>query len=97
MSKALLKMEKLPHEDCIYLELIYGIGSCYNKLGQYHSAEKYLRRVMIRGNVLGFKCGITTQALSELTEVYDKLGYTKLAKECAIKINSKVEGARTHG
>ena len=92
LSKALLKMEKLPHEDCIYLELIYGIGSCYNKLGQYHSAEKYLRRVMIRGNVLGFKCGITTQALSELTEVYDKLGYTKLAKECAIKINSKVEG-----
>ena len=97
LSKALLKMEKLPHEDCIYLELIYGIGSCYNKLGQYHSAEKYLRRVMIRGNVLGFKCEITTQALSELTEVYDKLGYTKLAKECAIKINSKVEGARTHG
>ena len=91
LSKALLKMEKLPHEDCIYLELIYGIGSCYNKLGQYHSAEKYFRRVMIRGNVLGFKCEITTQALSELTEVYDKLGYTKLAKECAIKINSKVE------
>ena len=92
LNKALLKMEKLPHEDCVYLELIYGIGSCYNKVGQYHSAEKYLRRVMIRGNVLGFKCGITTQALSELTEVYDKLGYTKLAKECAVKINSKVEG-----
>lgn len=91
LSKALLKMEKLPHEDCIYLELIYGIGSCYNKLGQYNSAEKYFRRVMIRGNFLGFKCGITTQTLSELTEVYDKLGYTKLAKECAVKINSKVE------
>ena len=91
LNKALLKMEKLPHEDCIYLELIYGVGSCYNKLKQYHNAEKYFRRVMIRGHVLGFKCMITTQALSELTEVYNKLGYTKLAKECAIKINSKVE------
>lgn len=90
-NKALLKMEKLPHEDCIYLELIYGIGSCYKKLKQYHNAEKYFRRVMIRSNVLGFKCIITTQTLSELTEVYNKLGYTKLAKECATKINSKIE------
>ena len=91
LNKALLKMEKLPHEDCIYLELIYGIGSCYKKLKQYHNAEKYFRRVMIRSNVLGFKCMITTQTLSELTEVYNKLGYTKLAKECATKINSKIE------
>ena len=91
LNKALLKMEKLPHEDCIYLELIYGIGSCYKKLKQYHNAEKYFRRVMIRSNVLGFKCIITTQTLSELTEVYNKLGYTKLAKECATKINSKIE------
>lgn len=91
LNKALLKMEKLPHEDCIYLELIYGIGSCYNKLKQYHNAEKYFRRVMIRGDVLGFKCMITIQTLSELTEVYNKLGYTMLAKECATKINSKIE------
>ena len=91
LNKALLKMEKLSHEDCIYLELIYGIGSCYNKLKQYHNAEKYFRRVIIRGNVLKFKCKITTQTLSELTEVYNKLGYTKLAEECAIKINSEVE------
>lgn len=91
LNKALLKKEKLPHKDCIYLELIYGIGSCYNKLKQYHNAEKYFRRVMIRGNVLGFKCMITTQTLYELAEVYNKLGYTKLAKECATKINSKIE------
>ena len=91
LNKALLKMEKLPHEDCIYLELIYGIGSCYNKLKQYHNAEKYFRRVMIRGDVLGFKCMITIQTLSELTEVYNKLGYTMLAKECATKINSKID------
>lgn len=91
LKNALLNMEKLPHEDCIYLELIYGIGSCYNKLKQYHNAEKYFRRVMIRGNVLGFKCMITTQTLTELTEVYNKLGYTKLAKECAAKINTKTE------
>ncbi len=90
LSKALLRMEKLPHEDCIYLELIYGIGSCYNNLKQYVDAEKYFRRVIIRGNVLGFKCAITSQTLSELTEVYNKLGYTKLAKECSAKINSNV-------
>ena len=91
LNKALLKMEKLPHEDCVYLELIYGIGSCYNKLKQYREAETYFRKVMIRGNVLGFKCMITTQTLVELTEVYKKLGYNKLAKECTAKINSKIE------
>lgn len=91
LNEALLKMEKLPHEDCTYLEIIYGIGSCYNKLKLYQNAEKYFRRVMIRGNVLAFKCKITTQTLSELTEVYNKLGYTKLAKECAEKISSNVE------
>lgn len=77
LNKALLRMEKLPHEDCIYLELIYSIGSCYNKLKKYAAAEKYFRRVIIRGNVLGFKCAITSQTLSELTEVYNKLGYKK--------------------
>ena len=91
LNKALLRMEKFPHEDCIYLELIYGIGSCYNKLKQYHNAEKYFRRVIIRGNVLRFKCGITTQALSELTGVYNKLGFTKLAKECAAKIDTEID------
>lgn len=90
LNKALLRMEKLPHEDCIYLELIYGIGSCYNNLKHYTEAEKYFRRVIIRGNVLGFKCAITSQTLSELTEVYNKLGYTKLAKECSTKIKSNV-------
>ena len=40
LNKALLLMEKFPHEDCIYLELIYGIGSCYNKLKQYHTRNK---------------------------------------------------------
>lgn len=92
LNKALLRMEKLPHEDCIYLELIYSIGSCYNKLKKYAAAEKYFRRVIIRGNVLGFKCAITSQTLSELTEVYNKLGYKKLAKECSTKINSNVNG-----
>ena len=90
LNKALLRMEKLPHKDCIYLELIYGIGSCYNNLNQYVDAEKYFRRVILRGNLQGLKCAITTQTLSELTEVYNKLGYTKLAKECAIKIDAQV-------
>ena len=92
LNKALLKMEKFPHEDCIYLELIYGIGSCYNNLKQYENAEKYFRRVIIRGNMQDFKCSITTQTLSELTEVYSKLGYDKLADQCTAKISSKVDG-----
>lgn len=92
LNKALLEIEKLPHEDCIYLEIIYGIGACYNKLKQYIDAEKYFRRVIIRGNVLKFKCAITSQTLSELAGVYNQLGYTKLAQECSAKINSIVNG-----
>ncbi len=90
LKEALLRMEKLPHEDCIYLELIYGIGACYNKLEQYTNAEKYFRRVIIRSNTIGFKCKITTQTLRDLTKVYKELGYSDLAKACAEKIESKV-------
>ena len=95
LKKALLYLEKMPHEDCNYLELIYGIGSCYNHLKDYVNAEMYFRRVIIRGNVQGFKCMITTQTLGELTEVYNKLGYEKLAIACADKINSKVNDLPT--
>ena len=79
LNDALLRMEKLPHEDCNYLELIYSIGSCYNHLKQYEKAEEYFRRVIIRGNTQDFTCAITTQTLSELAEVYSRLGYNKLA------------------
>jgi tetratricopeptide (TPR) repeat protein len=95
LKKALLKIEKMPHEDCNYLEIIYGIGSCYYKLKQYENAEKYLRRVIIRGNTEDYKCSIKTQTLSELAELYNKLGYTKLAKECSNKINNEVSDLPT--
>ena len=95
INKALTFMEKMPHEDCNYLELIYGLGSCYKHLKQYENAEKYFRRVIIRGNVQGFMCAITTQTLSELTEVYNKLGYKKLAEGCAAKIQAFVDDLPT--
>ncbi len=91
LKKALLKIEKMPHEDCNYLEIIYGIGSCYNHLEQYENAEKYFRRVIIRNKVEGYKCAIKTQTLRDLTELYKKLGYTKLAEACAEKITWEVE------
>lgn len=95
LKKALLYLEKMPHEDCNYLELIYGLGSCYNNLKDYRNAEKYFRRVIIRGNVQGFKCMITIKTLSELTEVYKKLGYEKLAQACAEKIDYKTNNIST--
>lgn len=95
-KKALLRIEKMPHEDCNYLEIIYGIGSCYNHLQQYENAEKYFRRVFIRGNVQKFRCEIMTQTLNELVELYNKLGYTKLAKECSAKIDVEVNNFPTN-
>lgn len=93
LNDALLRMEKLPHEDCNYLELIYSIGSCYNHLKQYETAEEYFRRVIIRGNTQDFTCAITTQTLSELAEVYSRLGYNKLADICTSKISSSVKNS----
>ncbi len=91
LKAALLRMEKMPHEDCKYLEIIYFIGSCYNHLKQYDDAEKYFRRVFIRSNTQSFKCEITTQTLSELTEVYKNLGYKKLYDACVIRFNTSVD------
>lgn len=88
---ALFRTEKLPHEDCKYLELIYSIGSCYKNLKQYRKAEEYFRRVIIRGDVQDFQCSITTTTFTELAEVYNKLGYPKLAKACVEKIKDKIE------
>ena len=90
LNKALLRMEKLPRKDCLYLELFYGIGSCYSNLKQYIEAEKFFRRGVTKGNILGLNCSITTQTLSELSEVYYALGYTKFASDCSAKINSNV-------
>lgn len=86
LNDALLCMEKFPHKDCSFLELIYGIGSCYYHLEQYEKAEEYFRRVIIRGRTQDFACTITTQALSELTDVYNKLGNNKLADQCLYSI-----------
>lgn len=91
LKKALLKIEKMPHEDCNYLEIIYGIGSCYNHLEQYEKAEEYFRRVIIRNNVEGYICTIKTQTYRDLTELYKKLGYTRLAEACAKKITQEVD------
>lgn len=79
-------LERLPHEDCNYLELIYRIGSCYNNIEQYENAEKYFRRVMIRGNAQDFNCIVTVRALSELVEVYNRLGRPDLANACTERI-----------
>ena len=88
LKKGLMLIDKMPHDDCNYLELIYGIGSCYYKLELYEEAEKYFRKVYIKSLTQNFKCDITTTALSELAEVYVKLGKPELADLCTSKIET---------
>lgn len=88
LSKGLELIEKLPHENCISLELLYGIGYSYKKMKQYDDAEKYFRRVFIRGSTQNLKCVIKTQTLRELVEVYTQLGQSNLADACIVKIEA---------
>lgn len=88
LSKGLELIEKLPHENCISLELLYGIGYSYEKMKQYDDAEKYFRKVFINSNTKNFKCAITTQTLRDLVEVYTQLGQVNLADACIAKIEA---------
>ena len=90
LNKSLLRLENMPHEDCGYLELIYYIGSCYNHLKQYENAEKYFRRVIIRGNVQEFKCAIKATTYSELAELYSMMGKSELADICTSRIATEM-------
>ena len=90
LQKGLRYMEKLPHEDCHYLEMLYGIGSCYKKLGNYSKAEEYYRRVILKGTYFSLNCAIRNQTYSDMAELYNMMGKPEFADICTSRIESEM-------
>lgn len=90
LQKALSYMEKTPHEDCDYLEMLYGIGSCYKKLGNYPKAEEYYRKVILKGTYFGLNCAIRNQTYSDMAELYNMMGKPEFADICISRIESEM-------
>ncbi len=90
LQKALSYMEKTPHEDCDYLEILYGIGSCYKKLGNYSKAEKYYRKVILKGNYYSLNCAVRNKTYSDLAELYNMMGKPEFADICTSRIESEM-------
>ena len=90
LQKALSYMEKTPHEDCDYLEMLYGIGSCYKKLGNYPKAEEYYRKVILKGTYFGLNCAIRNQTYSDMAELYNMMGKPEFADICTSRIESEM-------
>ena len=89
-QKGLKYMEKLPHRDCNYLEMMYGIGSCYKKLGNYNKAEEYFRRTILKGNYLNLNCAIRSQTYGEMAELYSLMGKPDFSDICTSRIESEM-------
>lgn len=90
LQKGLQIMERLPHEDCNYLEMMYGIGSCYKKMGNLSKAEEYYRRTILKGNYYDLNCAIRNQTYSEMAELYTLMGKPELADICTSRIASEM-------
>lgn len=84
-------MEKLPHEDCNYLEMMYGIGVCYKKFGNYPKAEQYFRRTILKGNYFNLNCAIRNQTYGEMAELYSLMGKPDFADICTSRIESEMK------
>ena len=90
LKTALLIMEKKSHEDCDYLEMLYGIGSCYKKLGNYSKAEDYYRKVILKGNYYSLNCAIRNKTYSDMAELYNMMGKPDFADICTSRIESEM-------
>ncbi len=90
LQNGLRYMEKLPHEDCNYLEMMYGIGACYKKLGNYTKAEEYFRRTILKGNYFNLNCAIRNQTYGEMAELYSLMGKPEFADICTSRIESEM-------
>ena len=91
LQKSISYMENLPHEDCNYLEMFYGIGACYKKTGNYPKAEEYFRKTILKGNDSYFlNCAIRNQTYSEMAELYNMMGKTEFADICTSRIESEM-------
>ncbi len=86
LKKGVTYMEKEPHEDCDYLEMLYGIGACYKKLGNYSKAEEYFRRTIMKGNYFNLTCAIRNLTYSEMAELYSLMGLPDFADICTSRI-----------
>lgn len=90
LQEGLKYMEKLPHENCNYIEIMYGIGASYKKLGDYNKAEEYFRRAIIKGYYFNLNCAIRNQTYSEMAELYSLMGKPDFADICTSRIESEV-------
>lgn len=90
LQKGLKYMEKFPHEDCNYLEILYGIGACYKKLGDYNKAEEYFRRTILKGTYFNLNCAIRNQTYSEMAEMYSLMDKPEFADICTSRIESEM-------
>ena len=90
LQRSLKYMDKQPHEDCDYLELLYGIGACHKKLGNYPKAEEYFRRTILKGNYFNLNCAIMNQTYVEMAELYSLMGKPDFADICTSRIESEM-------
>lgn len=90
LKKGLTYREKMPHEDCDYLEMLYRIGVCYKKLGDYNNAEEYFRRTILKSNYFNLNCTIRNQTYGEMAELYSLMGKPKFADICTSRIESEM-------
>lgn len=90
LQEGIQVMEKLPNKSCEYLEMIYGIGSCYKKMGAYQKAEDYFRKTILKGTYLDLNCTIRTQTYSEMAELYMLMGKPNFADICTSRIESEM-------
>ena len=90
LKKGLSYIENMPHENCDYLEMLYGIGACYKKLGNYSKAEEYFRRTILKGNYFNLNCAIRNQTYREMAELYSLMGKPELADICISRIESEM-------
>lgn len=91
LQKGLGLMEKLPHEDCNYLEIMYSIGACYKKLGNFTKAEDYFRRTILKGTYFNLNCAIRNQTYGEMAELYSLMGKPDFADICTARIESEMK------
>ena len=90
LKKVLNYIEKYPHEDCNYLEIMCKIGICYKRLEDYNKAEEFFRRTLIKGNYFNLNCDIMNHAYGEMAELYSLMGKPDFADICTSRIRSKM-------
>ena len=91
LQKAIQIMDKNHCRDCDYLEMLYGIGMCYKKLGNYEKAEEFLRRTILKGNYMKSECAIRSQTYTELADLYSLIGKPDFADICTSRIKYEMK------